>query len=286
MDVGGIFGSQDYGTARVNGLVGVGIGIPLINSGDFARNLPDNLFGSRAETTKLEVFQIFSTAYYNTFRAVLDTLIYFNWTLVGNIFIANAYGYNRQRSTQEYAKDNAEPIFACNFLFDSNEVGTDMVTLDKKTLTEYCVCVSDKHKISVTVLWMSTNTARFVIEKLQVFCPQSKDWTFIVSDDSEPDFFDSQQSKNPKDFLKNSLLIRSFDNWDFTKFLTDCIDSSSQSAKLTIYKLLDEYTMQLFNCQVSPTNDIPECTSISLKKSKEPCHCDIDVLKNDPYIVK
>ena len=87
-----------------------GLGVPFINAGDFARSIPDNIYGAAAETSKREVFQIYDTGEYNTFQAAVQVLDYFNWTLVGNLFIANSYGYNRQRLIQEYSNEHATPI--------------------------------------------------------------------------------------------------------------------------------------------------------------------------------
>lgn len=284
-NITGLFGSSDYGTAKVNSLSSNDFGIPFIDAGDLGRDENDNFVSSSSLQKNKTFFQILDTSQYNTFTAVLDLAEYFNWTLLGSVFEANAYGYSRQRDIIYQSYTNSSLIFACNYLFYLDNVDGGKISTGVSSLLDYCKCINQKDTMSITILWMTATNAAVVIQNIRNTCTGTDSWTYIIADDFESS--SPEVAQYSAQYLKNSLLIRNFGPWDFKSFLTNCLDTATPEAKSVLVPIVDKLVLNKYSCQVSQREGHKECTIpiTDRKISDEPCHCDLSIFDQDPYSV-
>lgn len=280
VNITGMLGTFDYGTSKINSAASNYFGIPFVTSGDLARSDPDNFFNGFFPAEKTTFMQTYNTVNYNSFNAVLDILAYFNWTLVGNVFVSNSFGYGRQRDVATYSASNTIPMFACQTIFYF-DVASVISYNDGSNIDQFCNCVLEKSVMQVSVLWMDTSTATSFINILRSRCKQSEDWTFIITDDLQSP---AEIFLNSTSLLKNSLLLRPNGPWDVASFLEECQDGASPAAKETITELLEAFANTAYQC--SSTDDSLElCESLLSGKARK-CYCPTSLFQNDPYYVK
>ena len=285
LNLTGLFGSSDYGRAKVNSLSSNSFGIPFVDAGDLARDENDNvLIGSNFEQNRT-FFQILDSYQYNTFTAVLDVAAFFNWTLLGSVFEANSYGYNRQRDVIYQSFQNSTPNFACNYLFYPRNLDAGMSSTDVSSLTDFCHCIKEKNKLSVVILWMIASTSTVVIRDIREYCSGTESWTYLIADDFESSTPNVAQKS--AQYLKNSLLLRNFGPWNFKAFLSNCLETASQEAKKFLLPIVDKLALYSYNCQLSSENGLEECqgTWKDRKDDSKPCHCTTQAFDEDPYAV-
>ena len=277
INLAGLFSPSTFGTSKINSFVSNYYGIPLVSTGDYARLNPDNRFSGYFAAENATFAQVLNSFEFNSFDAVLQILNNFNWTLVGNLFQANTYGYNRQQSVLDYDAQNSEPIFACGFVYGTTELSQKY---EKFIIDSFCNCVQSKASINVIILWMTTTTAFSAIKSLRNRCSAANKWTFIISDDIKsfvnyiPD----------KEIFQNSLLLRSNGPWDFQGFIQDCQEYASPENNKIILSLLEDVYSLAYKCKLNPEEDIPTCPD-SIQDRKSVCACTNKEIIYDSYAV-
>lgn len=279
-DIAGFLTNSNYGTAKINSLPLNDYGIPSISAGDLGRGNPDNQFSGQFPAMNRSFAQVMSTFDYNSFDAVLDILKYFNWTLVGNLYQANTYGYNRQQSVLDYASKNSVPNFACNIIFGL-ELSLNN-TEAENVLDDFCFCVTDKAIINVIVLWMSTSAALPAITILRRRCSAAKKWTFIITDD----FQTPQNILANNEAFQYSLLVRNNGPWSYKDFLKNCKNNLPENVKPTIDVILKNFYKLYYGCELEPpaNETLPQCVQNFFNRT-ERCICTLDETEEDPYTV-
>lgn len=285
LDIAGLLSDTDFGTAKINSFLSNDLRIPFVCSGDLARNDPNNQFSGSFPAEKYGFAQILTTYKYTALEAVLSVLNHFNWTLVGNLYESNSYGYTRQAKVLDYNSKNDSPIFACNVIFDLR-IESDNPTKFKKEIEVYCRCITSKNTINVIILWMSTTTAYSAIKALKNTCSAAKKWTFFITDD-----FQSPVDYAPDaDIFQYSLLIRLNGPWNYQKFLEDCQEKAPANYKPTLVSLVGQYYEVAYNCKFKPAlnESLQECIDKKWdrKGDNETCVCSINETFLDPYSVR
>ena len=285
VELTGFISASNFGTARINSLISNDFQFPYVTAGDFGRNDPDNKFSGNFPAEKDHFVQILATLKYSSFQAVLAVLNHFNWTLVGNLYEPNTYGYIQQQYVLDYSSKYTSPIFTCNSVFS---VTFDFVAdpVEKNTISDYCYCVTSKSTINVVVLWMSTSTAYGAIRSLQKRCSASKKWTFLITDDFQTptNFFPDSN------VFQYSLLIRNNGPWDYKTFIKSCKDNANPTAKETLTSLLKNYYKLEYLCEFEPNpeENLKTCpvNLLERRQRNETCVCTLDEFITDPYAVK
>lgn len=279
----GYFGISDFGTSKINSMVGGDFAIPFISAGDLARANPDNQFSANFPAQNRTFFQILDTSVYNIFSSVLQILNHFNWTLVGDVYQSNTFGYGKQSQVMDYSAQYSTPIFACNMIYYVDEDLNRNGNIIRESIELFCRCVNEKNKINVIVLWMSSTASVSFITILKDRCKEAKDWTFIVSNDFQSPA-DSVEAANN---LKNSLLIRTNGPWDYLSFIQNCLANSSPQSLKTIEQILNDFLLGYYNCKLIAEEGMERCQNGSNGALSESlCLCDLNILRNDPYAVK
>lgn len=287
VDLTGFFGSYNFGTVKINSLSVNGYFIPFVAASELARDSPDNKLLGLFTAEKLSFAQILGTRDYSSFNAVIDTLKYFGWTLVADLYQPNIYGYIRQQNVLDYSADFDSPLFACSSFLGSISDVDGVITGD--SVIQFCKCVSEKDKINVIVMWMSTSFASDVIQVIRKYCPsQSKNWTFIISEDIQsPDTY----LKYSDDTLKYSLYLRDNGPWNFGEFIKECHDNTTGAVSKRIERLINLFYLEYYNCKVFLEEDDPNsyqsCDKLSrFRPYAQECLCEIGFAGKDPYVVK
>lgn len=282
VNLGGFFSNSNFGTAKINSLVSNDFGLPFITSGELGRENPDNQFSGLFAAMNATFAQIQATSIYNTFNSTLQVLKHFNWSLVGNIYQANTYGYNRQKSVLEYSSRFDSPKFACNALFGIS--GLIKIGSGSKEVKLFCQCVTEKSKISVIILWMTTLSAYATIALLKKVCPSEK-WTFIITEDFQnPGNFIPQSNE----LAKNSLFIRNNPPVSVKDYVTECQDLASPEEKETLKTLLSYFYKIVYNCRLYPdssSENFKTCVNNVDERGDGNCYCSFDETEIDPYAV-
>lgn len=279
----GILGSADSGSASVNNLASDDFGIPFVDADDFAV-ARDSLLSTTLEAENMTFFQISDSYEYNTFTAIMDIATFFNWTLLGSIFEANYYGYDHQKDVIYRSFTNSTPIFACNYLYYFDNPDSGMISANINSLSDYCRCIKDKDKMSITILWMEETSAAAVIKNIREVCSGTESWTYLVAGDfvSTTPYIAEKSGQ----YLENALLLRNFGPWDYASFISKCLETASPEAAKNVLPLLDKYTLYAYNCQLNRQDGMKECGPlIERDYNAEPCHCSIAVFDEDPYTV-
>lgn len=283
LPIGGFFSFSGTGSLRINSAISNGFLFPFVFAGTETGQNPDNLFVGRYPSENTTNYQIRDTLVYNSFNAILDVLNYFKWTLVGTIFESNSYGYNMQELVQTYQSQAFYPNFACSVLFSPDISLNTNGTFDSY-YREFCGCIGDKDSISVVVLWTTTSSATEMISSIHLACPQSKKWTFIITNDPGFDLNDNYAT----DILKNSLVLRQFGPWDFSGFMDECLDTASPAAKPVLEQLSSELYANTYNCiRYKDVNqpDINLCPESIVNRKNTTCFCTGNEVKDDSYAV-
>jgi hypothetical protein len=271
VDLAGFIGASNFGTAKINSLSSGQFGVPYISAGNSILNDPDNQFSGRFPALNNSFYQILTSLNYSTFNAVIETLLYFNWTLVASIYGANSYGYTRQQQVQEYANFNSFPYFACNFIFSLKS--------SFESIQKACTCVSEKSTINVFVLWMSSTEAIDLIRLARKACSGADKWTFIITYDVR-----SVAGYTDTDEFENSLLFRSFGPWGFNSFIHDCIENSTPALTDTLNELFYSYNEIAYRCVSKASEGLDVCPP-NIADRSEACLCTFEEFEHDPYIV-
>ena len=95
-------------------------------------------------------------------------------------FEANYYGYDHQRDVIYRSFTNSTPIFACNYLYYFDNPDSGMISANINSLSDYCRCIKDKDKMSITILWMEETSAAAVIKNIREVCSGMESWTYLV----------------------------------------------------------------------------------------------------------
>lgn len=281
VNITGFITNSNYGTAKINSLPFNDFIIPSVSAGDLGRGNPDNRFSGQFPAMNRSFIQVMSTFDYNSFDAVLDVLKYFNWTLVGNMYQSNTYGYNRQQSVLNYAAQYPTPDFACSVIFGAE--GNLLFSDTKKIAQSFCKCVTDKDTINIIVLWMSTSAALPAIFALRKECSAAKKWTFIIADD----FQTPTNFADTSELFQYSLLVRNNGPWSYKNFLRDCRANLPASAKPAVDQLLQNYYKIAYKCEIIPPSNqtLTQCLETDYDKRTVPCICTADETETDPYTV-
>ena len=235
LDITGFFSVSDFGTAKINSMITNQFLIPTIEAGNSASLNPDNDFVGAFAPSNATFFNLLDSFEYDTFSAVIQLLSYFNWTMVGNIFASDSYGYEHQDQVLLYASSNKTPIFACNYIIPSFRQNQ---TLSAEVLQTYCDCINYKSTIQLTILWMGTESALPVIEVLRGGCSGADKWTFLITSDYGTPF----NPGNVVSPIANTLLFRKSGPGSFDEYVEDCLEHASEQAMESIQDFAKDYT--------------------------------------------
>jgi len=257
-DLAGIFGISDFGTAKINSFASNFFDIPFVTAGSLSRNSPNNVFIGDFPAENRTFFQIQPTKLYNIFNAVLDILIHFNWTIVGNVYQSNAYGYRRQSNVMDYSGNNSSPIFTCNVVFEITEERTSNFEI---LISEFCACVDEISSVNVIVLWMETSTAQVIISEIRSYCPWTiNKWTYIIADDN----LSPLSAVRNSDAFNYALLVRDNGPWPYQSFLQDCQENARPRVANVFKDLYEELNLLSKDCEIYSDPDVFQaCTTIS-----------------------
>lgn len=277
----GIFGFAGAETSQINSLITEGFGVPFVSAGTRSDVDPDNKILLEFGPTNSTFYETRETVIYTSFQAAVDTLNYFNWTVVGTIFQDNAYGYRRQANVQLHQSLSATPDFVCTEIFTFFQLKDGV---GNQRLADFCRCITDKSEISVIVLWMAISEAGITISSLKSQCPAAKKWTFLITYDN--DF----QVNNDfiSDIFKNSLLLRQFNNWNFKGFASNCIETASPRTKMILQQLQTDIYAEAYNCELTNTNSGKVCQLPFFERfrNNETCTCTETEFNEDIYTVR
>lgn len=278
--IGGFFGFLGTGSLQINSAITNGYLFPFVFAGTQTSLDPDNNFIGSSPSDNKTAFQIRDSVVYNSFLSVLDLLEYFNWTLVGNIYQDNSYGYTMQQNVQIFQSKSFLPNFACSEIF-STDIAFNLNGEFDATFSRFCSCVEAKAKISVIVLWMTSTLASETMIALHSRCPASKEWTFIITNDVAYDF-DYAYSK---DIMKNSLILRQFGEWNFNEFMQDCLNNASAEAEPILKELSDQLFTSYLCLEPNNSTLYTEYCPEDVSKRNSTCICIGTEVENDAYTV-
>ena len=237
LNITGFFSIVDFGTAKINSMITNQFIIPTLEAGNSASMNPDNDFVGAFAPSNATFFNLLDSYEYDTFSAVIQLLSYFNWTMVGNIFASDSYGYEHEDQVLLYASSNKTPIFACNYIIPTSRQNQ---TLSAAVLDTYCDCINFKSTIQVTLLWMDTESALPVIDVLRAKCSGADKWTFVITSDYGTPFNAGTNFVSP---ISNTLLFRKSGPGSFDEYVEDCLANASEQAKEPIQEFIDDYTV-------------------------------------------
>lgn len=275
--VGGMINLGIYSTSILNSDITNFYGIATISAGDTARTNPTENFIDPFRFQNITFFDILNTQNFDTFSATLELLNYFNWTLVGAVYVSDFYGYSQQAQYLTYSAEKSTPDFACQSLITFSVAE---ISIDPSSLGDFCNCINDINTIQVITLWMSTLAATTTIEYLRHNCNSADKWTFIVTND----FLPPNVYEKSIGILNNSLLIRDSGPWNYQQYIDDCETNSSEEAKKVVIPLIDKYYVEAYKCDPNRDSDLPECDT-ELQNRGEPCKCTFNEFNTDPYAV-
>jgi hypothetical protein len=282
--VTGFFSLNSFGTTIINSKVANFFEIPTISVGDSAQASVDNSIANPFPAQNYTFYDILYSIDYRDFNAVVDICNFFNWTLVGNLFDADTYGFTRQLEVLTFSDTMSIPIFTCSYLvrsvkFSQQSPGT---TNQETAISDYCACINELSLAQVTILWMSTSAAISVISYVKKTCKNADKWTFLVTDDSQSPI---AYVSNRQEVLANVLLLRNNGPWNWKGFVEDCQRNASPAAQSAIESLIPTYFRLAYNCIIDDEGDLEICPD-SLMDRASVCQCNGRELAEDPYAVQ
>lgn len=266
-NLAGFFGTKSSGLNQINSDIFAGNIVPMLNPGTIDQANLENNFAIVSTTENRTFFSIRDTVVYTSFTAVLDLMKAYNWSISGNIYQDDIFGFAAEQYVQTFVYKFNDPVFACNRILTPK----DRANVNSTFLLDFCQCMKNIDVLKVVNLWLNPIVAYKLIKDMKEQCSAANDFVFIVTEESDP--MPPQISEDPDSF-KTTLILRPYGPLNVTQYFNECLETATPQAKTAVNTLLDMDLKDQFNCyRRNETNsDFPPCPSILIQR-KEPCLC-------------
>ena len=261
----GFIGVENTGKNRVNADVNAGFIVPFVSPGTMSQIDPVDNYSIFPEIENRTFFNVRETIMYCNINVFVQLMGAYNWSIGANLFQNNVLGFAAQQGIQTYIGIRSKPIFTCNSIITSKDY------FDKNFFVQYCSCINKIGELNVIGIWAAPPISYEIIKQMNKYCSKSKDFIYIVSSENVvlPDELSTSEE------FKGSFIIRSYGPWNFTSYLDNCLEVSTQTARKAVEALLDDVLKQTYNCYreiTEETGHLDEC-SVDVDKRDLPCLC-------------
>jgi hypothetical protein len=264
-NLAGFIGSISSGENRINAEASGGFALPFINPGTLNQVNPSDGIFIFTDAELRTFFSIRDTFEYSEIDVLINLMEAYNWTIGANLFENTAFGFTLQQQVQTYASENSSPIFTCNEIISLDNLVTD------EFYTDYCNCMTNINKLNLLSLWMSPIFAYEFIKEFKKKCKAAENFIYVVTSESEP--LPSGLYYDDTSF-KSVFIIRPFGGLNFSSFLSECFETSSQSAINSMNLIKKELLLNNYFCvePIGESSDLIECRDDIFNRT-EICLC-------------
>ena len=264
-NLSGFIGVESTGKNRVNADVNAGFIVPFVSPGTLSQIDPVDNYSIFPEIENRTYFTVRETIMYSNINVFVQLMNAYNWTIGANLFQNNVLGFDAQQGIQTYIEIKSKPVFTCNSIITSQDF------FDKNFFIQYCNCISKVHDLNVIGVWAAPPLAYEIIKQINKYCSKSKDFIYIVSGEN----VELPNELSTSEEFKGSFIIRSYGPWNFTSYLDDCLEVSTETARKAVETLLDDVLQQTFNCYrvvTEETGGLEPCNE-DVYNREVPCLC-------------
>jgi hypothetical protein len=266
-NIAGFIGSTSSGINRINSAVVDGTLIPFLNTGTVDEvDLADKFYIPTTDQ-KYSFYSIRGTIQYSSLNVVLDLMNAYNWTICGNIYEDNTFGFAAQDLVQLYTANYTSPIFTCNIIFTA----ADKIT--ETFISNVCNCMKNINTLRVLNLWTAATVGYEIIYAMKNgTCPIASEFVFIIT--GQTNQIPLEFNDKPE-YFRTTLVIQPFGPWNVTEYFNDCLNIATPQAKSLVSNLINDNLRKSYKCVPESEQNgalLPECSKSNFER-KDLCTC-------------